>query len=160
MRRASAWLSGRKCFAVLPEFSTWSTGHEIPDVIGWRVGHGSARSVLVEVKTTRSDFLADAKKGVRVHPARGMGHTRWYFTPPGLIGVQELPRSWGLAECSGRTVRVVAPAFPFEEYAGHHEISLLVQAMRRERSSAPGWSSKVYVEDEVPEGVAGALEVG
>ena len=144
VKRASKWLSGMGHRVILPEFSTWSTSHEVPDVIGWRVRHRGAHSTLVEVKVSRADFLADRKKPHRADSVLGMGRYRYYFCPPGLVRVEELPARWGLAEVSGRSVAIVHQATAFPEYARQHEIALLVQAIRRERD--PSWGSKLYVE--------------
>lgn len=77
---------------------------ESPDAIGWK-NHGW--SILVECKVSRADFLADLKKPHRVNPDGGMGQTRYFLTPPGLLKVDELPATWGLLEVRGRFVRVV-----------------------------------------------------
>ena len=84
------WLS-RQCSVVLYEFAT--TADENPDVIGWAPGAGS---VLIECKLNRSDFLRDATKTVRKDPRAGMGHRRYYLSPPDLIQVKDLPPKWGL----------------------------------------------------------------
>ena len=78
---------------------------ETPDVIGWK---GKCRSVLVECKIARADFLADREKPFRRSPELGMGCERFYLTPAGLIGAGELPARWGLLEAKGRDVRMVA----------------------------------------------------
>lgn len=84
------WLSG-KCSVVLYEFDT--AGGENPDVIGWGSGAGS---VLIECKLSRSDFLKDAGKAARKNPRAGMGHRRYYLSPPEVIQVADLPAKWGL----------------------------------------------------------------
>jgi hypothetical protein len=66
-----------------------SIDSEIPDVIGF----DSWQSIMIEVKVSRSDFLADKKKA---HRAKGMGNWRFYCCPQGLIKVDELPEKWGL----------------------------------------------------------------
>ena len=71
---------------------------EIPDAIGFRAGVFNEASVLVEVKVSRSDFLADMKKPHRIDPAKGMGAYRYIMAPEGLIEVSELPAKWGLVE--------------------------------------------------------------
>jgi hypothetical protein len=71
---------------------------EIPDAIGFRAGVFNEASVLVEVKVSRSDFLADVKKPHRLEPAKGMGAYRYFMAPEGLIKVEELPPKWGLVE--------------------------------------------------------------
>jgi len=66
-----------------------STADEIPDVIGFDCW----QSIVIEVKVSRSDYLADMKKP---HRAKGMGNWRFYCCPKGLIKVEELPEKWGL----------------------------------------------------------------
>jgi len=66
-----------------------SIDREIPDAIGF----GAWKSVLIECKVSRSDFLSDKKKP---HRAKGMGNWRFYMCPKGLIKVDELPEKWGL----------------------------------------------------------------
>jgi hypothetical protein len=76
---------------------------EIPDAIGWRpFAYGRCGSVLVEVKVSRADFLADAAKPHRAAPDTGMGAYRYYLAPEGLIKPTELPPRWGLIEVNAR----------------------------------------------------------
>lgn len=56
-------------------------------------GYGS---FLIEVKISRSDFFADAKKRSRIDPSKGVGRYRYYACPVGLIHPEELPDKWGL----------------------------------------------------------------
>ena len=104
VRMAEEWL--RRCYRcgiVLSEQSC--TDGETPDVIGWKK---KCRSVLIECKISRADFLADREKPFRKEPARGMGCERFYLVPQGLIRVQELPACWGLLEAKGRRVLISA----------------------------------------------------
>lgn len=116
VERAERWLRGTKrCGVVLAERS-FSGESEIPDVIGFQVamggvGHGS---IVVECKTSRSDFFRDHKKGHR-RPGFGMGVLRYYFTPAGLLVPMELPAQWGLAEVRGSIVKVVQEAVAFTD---------------------------------------------
>ena len=73
---------------------------EKPDAIGFRNG----ASCLIEVKCSRSDFLADRKKHFRIDPTAGMGDWRFFMSEPGIIGVKDLPDGWGLLHVSGRKV--------------------------------------------------------
>lgn len=68
-----------------------TTASEIPDVIGF----GVCRSVVVEAKVSRADFLKDKKKFCRT-VGKGVGKYRFYICPEGLIKVEELPAGWGL----------------------------------------------------------------
>lgn len=59
---------------------------EFPGVTGNRNGS----SCLIEVKVSRSDFLADKKKPFRKDSSLGMGDWRFYLCPPGVIKVEDL----------------------------------------------------------------------
>lgn len=84
---------------------------EQPDAIGWRHAGFQDGSVLIEVKVSRADFLADARKEHRINPAQGVGKWRYFMCPEGLIDVDELPERWGLLWVSGKgTVKAVAGA--------------------------------------------------
>jgi hypothetical protein len=80
----------KRCGVVLPDFFSHNT--EIADVIGWDYRY----SYMVEVKVSRSDFLADKKKNFRMWPEKGMGNFRYYACPTGLIKPEEVPDKWGL----------------------------------------------------------------
>lgn len=77
----------KRCGVAFKEFK--SLNDEIPDVIGFSAG----KSILIEVKVSRADFLKDKKKP---HRAKGMGMFRFFLCPDGLIKVYELPEKWGL----------------------------------------------------------------
>lgn len=84
---------GHGCNVAVSECPSGYMG-EIPDAIGFRTTFPAAESVLVEVKVTRSDFLADKRKPHR--QAGGLGSFRYYMCPEGLIQVADLPPGWGL----------------------------------------------------------------
>jgi len=86
-------LGTRRCSFVFTELACVATS-EIPDAIGFRDGH----SIMVECKTSRSDFLADSKKIFRRNPDMGVGSYRFFMAPKGIITVKDLPPSWGLVE--------------------------------------------------------------
>lgn len=119
------WLS-RKCSVVLSEFAT--AAEENPDVIGWAPEAGS---VLIECKLTRSDFLMDAKKGVRKVPRTGMGQRRYYLCPAGVIEVKDLPSKWGLLWAAKTTVTVQREARGFPERNLLAEVRFLSAMLRR-----------------------------
>ena len=96
VEKAKEWLSiSKRCNPVFTE--RWSAkSNEMPDAIGWS-GEGS---FLVEVKTSKADFLADAKKPFRQNPDEGMGKFRYYLFPLELfeqIPETQLPDGWGIA---------------------------------------------------------------
>jgi hypothetical protein len=130
VRLAENWLRRHyRCGIVLSEQSCASG--ETPDVIGWK---GKCRSVLVECKISRADFLADREKPFRKDAAQGMGCERFYLTPRGLIDKAELPRGWGLLECRGRQIELVAkPARQNQrgEAGLMWEMNLLLASLRR-----------------------------
>jgi hypothetical protein len=97
---AVRWLRRNGCAAILAD-PFKAACSEQPDAIGWR----DAVSMAVEVKASRSDFLADAKKPHRVDPARAVGDWRFYAAPAGVIRPDDLPMGWGLLEWDGRCLK-------------------------------------------------------
>lgn len=133
--RAQRWLHNTKHNSVtLIEVKNFG---EEPDVIGWKSGF----STLIECKATRSDFLKDAKKYVRMHPEFGMGYYRSYFAPQGLIDPKELPANWGLLEPIGRTVKEVVKPQPFYTRNMASEVIILASAVQR---VTDGWGRKIF----------------
>lgn len=105
---------------------------EIPDAIGFRTAAGDEGSVVVEVKVSRADYLADRNKAHRHDAARGMGLYRYYLAPEGIITAQELPEGWGLVEVSPKGVLSVR--------AGHVTVRRAEQAdWRHERALSREW---------------------
>ncbi|HKW74684.1 MAG TPA: hypothetical protein VJN64_04095 [Terriglobales bacterium] len=127
---AEEWLRrSYRCGIVLSEQSC--AGGETPDVIGWK---GKCRSVLIECKISRADFLADREKPFRQDAAQGMGCERFYLAPQNLIRVDELPKSWGLLEAKGRAISIAAkPARTSQrsETGLMWEMNLLLASLRR-----------------------------
>ena len=102
VRLAEDWLRMRyRCGIVLSEQT--ADGCEVPDVIGWK---GTCRSVVIECKMSRGDFLADQEKAVRRTPETGMGCERFYLAPRDLLKPEELPKGWGLLECYRRKIEL------------------------------------------------------
>ena len=104
---AYRWLIGtRKCSFAFTELACIATS-EIPDAIGFR----SDGSILVECKTSRSDFLADKKKFHRIHGWKGVGTHRFFLCPEGVIKPEDLPKGWGLiwVNAKGKARQVVGP---------------------------------------------------
>ena len=124
------WLRRRyKCGIILSE-QYCATG-EVPDVIAWK---GFCKSVLVECKVTRADFLADAAKPFRLRPGEGMGCQRFYLAPAGMIGASELPKHWGLLELRGRDVHMIVKPGRVDlrsEVGLMKEMNLLLASLRR-----------------------------
>src|SRR5690606_30712771 len=97
---------GAGCAVAVSECRTGWSG-EIPDAIGFRCAEPDPGSVVVEVKVSRPDFLADSKKPHRT--SGGVGDWRYYMAPQGIISAVDLPKGWGLLEVNSRGhVKVVA----------------------------------------------------
>ncbi|WP_318493496.1 hypothetical protein [Photobacterium leiognathi] len=72
---------------------------ELPDVLGFT---GFGKSIVIEVKTSISDFHADKKKKSRVNKELSIGNQRVYLTPKGLLNPQDIPYGWLLWEIHGK----------------------------------------------------------
>lgn len=91
---------GHGCNVALSECrSGW--GGEMPDAIGFRATSRLTETVVVEVKVSRADFLADGKKPHRAD-GEGMGLYRYFMCPQGLIQPDEIPARWGLLWVNAR----------------------------------------------------------
>uniref|UniRef100_UPI0006831777 hypothetical protein n=1 Tax=Vibrio harveyi TaxID=669 RepID=UPI0006831777 len=123
--KAVKWLKkphgqgGTGCHVAVSEFPTGYTG-EIPDAIGFRA-HTEylGGSVVCEVKVSRSDFLADAKKPHRNGEVLGVGQHRFYVAPQGLIKPDELPQDWGVVEVTNRGGTKCIVGFPSTLHNGN-----------------------------------------
>ena len=128
--RAVEWLRHRYgCGIILSE--QYCASGEVPDVIGWK---GFCKSVLIECKVSRADFLADSGKPFRLHPEDGLGSQRFYMAPAGTIRREELPKCWGLLEPKGCEVQMtVKPGRQdLRSPAGlMKEMNLLLASLRR-----------------------------
>lgn len=106
-KKAVSWLKrghtlgGCGCPNAFSEIPSGSNGGEIADAIGIKTADGT-ETIVVEVKTSRADFRADAKKVFRVNSEQGMGNYRYYLCPEGLIKESELPTKWGLIYVGSR----------------------------------------------------------
>jgi hypothetical protein len=126
---AVEWLRRYRCGVVLSEQACASG--EMPDAIGWK---DRCRSVVVECKVSRGDFLADRGKPWRQNPEIALGCERFYLAPAGLIAAAELPAGWGLLECAGRKLEMrIKPARrSLRTPAGLEcEMNLLLASLRR-----------------------------
>jgi len=128
---AVRWLrTSYRCGIILSEQSC-CTG-ETPDVIGWK---RACRSVLVECKVSRADFLADRNKPWRTNGAGALGCERFYMAPADLIAPEELPPGWGLLQVRGRKVEVAVPCSKRKSLRSAeglmNEMNLLLASLRR-----------------------------
>lgn len=110
--------NGHGCHFAIVEAACYG---ENPDVFGVRHGNRGhdVGTVLLEAKTSRSDFLVDRKKPHRTDPSKGVGKWRYYICPPDLIKSSELPEKWGLIYVNERGhCKIVAGAMavPKEKY--------------------------------------------
>ena len=124
--RAAKWLGSQGCVAVVTEMVT--KNRETPDALGWA---SATKTVLIECKTSRSDFLADRRKGFRKDPVRGMGLYRYYMVPRGLVTVDDLPEGWGLLEVTANKVFVVLKPRRFLKRNTQGETRMMISALRR-----------------------------
>ena len=104
---------------------------ETPDVIGFYSG----RSVLIESKTNRMDFLNDKKK---IHRnGVGIGDYRLFLCKEGVINEEDLYDDWGLLHTDGKKVWVVADAtYRIDWDSGHprdktNDTMVMYSIMRR-----------------------------
>jgi hypothetical protein len=128
VEKAVRWLRSYRCGVVLSEQACVSG--EMPDAIGWKQ---ASHSVLVECKVTRADFLVDRVKPFRQKPEKGVGSERFYFTPPALVALEELPAGWGLLEYRRGRIEMVHPsAKNLRTAVGfRYEMNLLLASLRR-----------------------------
>lgn len=135
---ARRWLA-RRCPVVATEVVT--AAGETPDAIGWR----GYTTVVIECKTSRSDFAADRQKFFRVRPEHGMGYQRYFMTPTGLVRPDEIPADWGLLEVGLLGVKVARESQKFTDRSVKSETLVLVSLLRRVGAGAPpGVSIKCY----------------
>jgi hypothetical protein len=118
------WLTSRS-YTVFTEFVTYD--NETPDVIGWKSG----RSILIECKADRGDFLSDCKKLWRRHPYMGLGRQRYYLCPWEMIKKVDLPKRWGLLWVRSGRVYTQMTASPFPEYNLQGELRFMASMLRR-----------------------------
>jgi len=130
VQQAKRWLEkahGSKfaCGFVLSEFSCRTP--EIPDVIGF----SADRSILIECKASRADFLRDKRKPHRNY-IKVLGNLRYYLTFPHVACVEEISNGWGLLYDIGEGIIEVKES----EYFGDDSVkaaewSILYSIVRR-----------------------------
>ena len=138
--KARHWLWKHGYSVVITEMASGVS--EEPDAIGFCTNH----TTLIECKVSRPDFLNDKKKS-HIRWKDGMGDKRYYFTPKGMIKIEELPEGWGLLEPHGQRIRVIKSSDYFANKNSHGEIGLLISALRRMKAISPkGISIKTYTQ--------------
>lgn len=87
---------------------------ENPDAIGWF--NRGRHSVLIECKSSLSDYMADRRKwSRRAGEQYGLGRFRYYMATPGIIHAVAKFHvyGWGLLAVHGRSVKVIKPSREF-----------------------------------------------
>lgn len=121
------------CSTVVIEPSSMNVD-EMPDVFGWNYW----TTAIIEVKVSRSDFLADVKKPFRKNPAEGCGEHRFYCCPDGLIKETEIPKAWGLLYEKNGKIEVIRHA-ESQICNSRNEFHLLASIVRKY-----GFEPKIY----------------
>lgn len=124
----------QRCSVVVSEIKALTA--EEPDVLGWY----DIWTHLVEVKATRSDFLADKKKPFRTPAKLGMGDYRWYFTIDGVVKPEDqLPPGWGLViyDPDRLSARILRPAEHQPEKHVDGEVLILTSLLKRIGQARP-----------------------
>lgn len=150
--KAEHWLYGNsylknkyKANIVLRELTTWC--RETPDLLGW--ARGRVTSILIEVKVSRGDFLADRKKLHRRKLEYAMGNFRFYCCPYNMIRVEEVLDNWGLLYLSktGKSIQLIKPA-GYQKANIQEEYKFLLSIVRRFKATATinGTDFKTYLD--------------
>jgi len=130
VERARKWLEkvhGNKfaCGVVLKEFSCRVS--EIPDVIGF----SADRSILIECKVSRADFLRDKHKPHR-HYIKKLGTLRYYLTLPNVACPEDIENGWGLLYATDKKITEVKESEWFaDDSVKAAEWSILYSIVRR-----------------------------
>jgi len=124
------------CSVIISELVTCTTYGEIPDVLGYM--SGKQKTILIECKTSYSDFMADQKKLFRNMSEYGMGDQRYYLAKKGIIPVEKIPENWGLLEITNDgKITATKKCTLFQEKNYRNEINLLISAICRLNVSEP-----------------------
>lgn len=158
-RKTAEWamkkFRGRLC---LYEYQSFATD-EYPDVLLF-----NDITTLFEIKMSKSDFLADAKKDSRIKyknrwrytQYRGstgnefktlvpelyyveephLGKKRYYVCPKGIIQPEEIPKGWGLYWVSGNKFYKKVESKHFQRDI-HDELNIALHAFRKYVHSHP-----------------------
>jgi len=142
--KGAAWLKRQRCHLVLTEPAGPLDSHtERPDCLGlangWPVGRQYMTKVI-EVKVSRSDFRANARKRAE------MGNFRWFLVPQGLVSPEEIPDGWGLLYCDGKDMTVVKQAPVHTEKDLESEFDLYITLLRK----FTGYRPRIMGSGEIP----------
>lgn len=111
-----------------------AAGVENPDV--WGLTGGC--TAVIEVKTSRSDFLHDKKKLCRKIENYSCGNCRYYLVPEGLVSENEIPEQWGLLYWTVKEVKLIRQPM-FIHCSNFGDLCMLSSIARRE-----GVRNKIY----------------
>ena len=117
-----------KCSYVVVELVSYS--QETPDIFGV----DGYKSVLIEVKMSKTDFKNDARKKFRKEGNKALGQQRYYLCPEELLNPDEMPKNWGLLYCnsSGKISYIKdATPFPDNERNFYGEMVIIKSILRR-----------------------------
>ncbi|MDR2597275.1 MAG: hypothetical protein LBC76_08160 [Treponema sp.] len=114
------------CTLVLTELCAGTRYGEQPDVLGY----STKTTILIECKTSRSDFYAEKDKPFRLLE-EGIGGQRWYLAPKGIIPIEALPAKWGLLEVTPDKKIHVSKHAELQPRDFHSEMIMLISTIRR-----------------------------
>jgi hypothetical protein len=139
VQKAARWLHRQGCSIVITELVSYA--HEIPDAIGFST---NGLPIVVECKTSLSDFKNDSKKHFRNMEDLGMGSYRYYMIPKGLFKAELVTNKWGLIEV-GTNCKMLKDSSVFIKRNHKAEMQLLVSVIKRIGHNAPiGCNIKTY----------------
>lgn len=130
VKRGVNWLknnqiAGMRFPIILPEYRCYA--NSIPDVIGLNHNH----TAVLECKVSRSDFLADHRKGHR-HNNFQLGNYRYYLCPAELISYDEINSGWGLLYCHPHKITIEKEPMIFtKEQTRPQEYQVMYSIIRR-----------------------------
>ena len=137
--RASKWLFSKGYQIVITELT--SCAYEIPDAIGFS---SSKLPIVVECKTSVTDYYQDKQKHFRMLPENGMGSYRYYMIPKGLFKPDIVEDKWGLIEV-GHNCKVLKEPTVYIKRNKKAELQLMISALRRIGHNSPlGVNIKTY----------------
>ncbi len=118
-------LSGMRTPIILPEYRCYA--NSIPDVLG--LNH--VRTIVIECKISRPDYLADQCKGHR-HYHFQLGNLRYYLCPAGLLNTNEINGGWGLLYCHPHKITIEKKSDEFsKEQTRPQEYQVMYSIIRR-----------------------------
>ena len=140
-------------YPVIREPKRWMGAKgEQPDVIAF---HANGISSVDEIKLSRSDFMADAKKPHVMGQTPAMGRYRTYVCPEGLIEAHEVEeRGYGLAWIVAGELVEVTPAPERHRPASWMERDVLLKWARAQREPAKAVAGRIGPRTKKPGGGA------